>query len=131
AKENDVLLHTSWLADFINGVIKGAIYAAVGAAACALAAVTFPASLLVGAAVGFAFGFVFGEAVDALADSVSDLFPKSKNGKIKSGSPNVKTKSLPSARAAGKIPNEVLLGMIQVERENPPQKKAEQIVDGI
>ncbi|AHG19542.1 hypothetical protein Z042_07915 [Chania multitudinisentens RB-25] len=131
ARETDVLLHTSLLADFVSGVVKGAIYAAAGAIACAAMAVTFPASLLVGAAVGLAVGFVFGEAVDAVADTVASWFPPSEDGLIITGSDNVHTKKLPAARAAGKMKREALLSLIAYDKEHPPKGKAEQIAEGI
>lgn len=131
AREKDVLLHPSLLADFVSGVVKGAIYAAAGAVACVAMAVTFPASLLVAAAVGLAVGFVFGEAIDAVADAVADWFPPSADAFIVSGSPNVRTKALPAARAAGKMQRDALLSQIARDREEPPPGKAARIAAGI
>ncbi|MFD1801416.1 RHS repeat-associated core domain-containing protein [Mixta tenebrionis] len=122
AKLDDPLVHSSWFADFMGGVVKGAIYAAVGIGMVAL----------LGPVGGFlavmAFGFIFGEAVDALADLGSDIsdaildflgLKGPPDGIITSGSPDVRTKGKPAARAAGKIPAEVIRAELEAERENP------------
>lgn len=132
AKQNDTLAHTSLLADVISGVVKGAIYTAIGLAAVAATAATGGAALAVGLAAGAVGGFVLGEAIDAVSDGIGEFFGgTSLDATITTGSPNVKTKSLPSARAAGSIPHERLYALIEEERSNPPKNKALAIAEGV
>jgi RHS repeat-associated protein len=130
AKLDDPLVHSSWFADFMGGVVKGAIYAAVGIGAAFLMG---PWGFLAVIAVGF----IFGEAVDALADFVGELTDKAlealglkgpPDGIITSGSPDVRTKGKPAARAAGKIPAEVIRAELEAERANPSPQYPEALL---
>ncbi len=132
AKKDDTLAHTSIWADLVSGVVKGAIYAAIGIAAVAATAATGGAALAVGLAAGVAGGFVLGEAIDAVSDGIGELIGgTSLDATIVTGASNVKTKSLPAARAAGSIPHERLYALIEDERKNPPKNKALAIAEGV
>lgn len=121
AKKEDVLIHSSLLADFVSAVVKGAVYAgvAIGAAAAATAIIgtggtgALVAGYLLGglavAAVGYGLGGLIDKVSDAAgdaADAVLDFFNirGSPDGLIITGSPNVNIKGKPAARAAGKLP---------------------------
>lgn len=125
AKLHDPLVHTSLLADFVSSLVKGAIYVAVavGAAAAATAAVAatigsggtagpvvvFLISNIIIGGVGAGFGSLIDDIADgagALVDDALDFFGmKGKpDGLIVTGSPDVRIKKQPAARAAGKLP---------------------------
>ncbi|WP_370387697.1 RHS repeat-associated core domain-containing protein [Snodgrassella alvi] len=108
AREGDILLHTSLLADIAGAAVEMACYAAITAAASLAVFGTLATGGLAGFALGVVVGVVMGVSggsnkISELADSVSGLFPPSEDGKIKTGSPNTRTNTKPSARAAGII----------------------------
>jgi len=136
AKKDDVLVHTSLLADFVSSFVKGAIYVAVavGAAAAATAAVgvTIGSGGTAGPIIAFvvsglavnAVGAGFGDLIDNIADgagevtdSILDSFglKGAPDGLIVTGSPDVTIKKKPAARAAGKLPSAGELAKLEAE----------------
>ncbi|MEZ2603178.1 RHS repeat-associated core domain-containing protein [Kluyvera intermedia] len=136
AKLHDPLVHTSLLADFVSSLVKGAIYVAVavGAAAAATAAVAatigsggtagpvvvFLISNIIIGGVGAGFGSLIDDIADgagALVDDALDFFGmKGKpDGLIVTGSPDVRIKKQPAARAAGKLPPAGELAKLEAE----------------
>ncbi|NUF77488.1 hypothetical protein GY065_00765 [Snodgrassella sp. ESL0323] len=127
AREGDVLLHISLLADIASAAVEILCYAAIGAACIAVtagaiallggatiaaaaaagaAAVTAGAGTtvcLIGTALSAAAAYKLGNPISELADWVGSLFPPSEDGEIKTGSHNTRTNSKHSARAAGII----------------------------
>ena len=123
AREGDILLHTSLLADIAGAAVEIACYAAIATACIAAAAVAIGLFTTTGGAAALALGAVLGTAstsacvvgtivsvgvsialekyISQAADWVSSLFPPSEDGKIKTGSHNTRTNSKHSARAAG------------------------------
>ena len=123
AREGDILLHTSLLADIAGAAVEIACYAAIATACIAAAAVAIGLFTATGGAAALALGAVLGTAstsacvvgtivsvgvsialekyISQAADWVSSLFPPSEDGKIKTGSHNTRTNSKHSARAAG------------------------------
>ncbi|WP_218965809.1 DUF6531 domain-containing protein, partial [Snodgrassella alvi] len=125
AREGDVLLHTSLLADIVSAAVEIACYAAIGAAcvfvtagaialaggatiaaaaAAGAAAVTGGAGVavcLAGEIVSAAASYKLGNPISKFADWVASFLPPSEDGRIKTGSHNTRTNSKHSARAAG------------------------------
>ncbi|MEG0281086.1 MAG: RHS repeat-associated core domain-containing protein [Morganella sp. (in: enterobacteria)] len=137
AKLGDELFHQSMIADFVNGVVKGAAYVGLFVAAGALTAGTggLAAPLL-----AIAGGFVLGDVIDEVADCVSGWVDdalnffgvgRSADGKIISGSLNVRVKDKLAARAAGIVPNEKLIESIMADTQNPPKGKARSLAEGV
>ncbi|HAU9740022.1 TPA: hypothetical protein JFB80_005177 [Escherichia coli] len=121
AKMEDPLEHTSVLGDFMGGLVEGVCY---GVLFCASANP-------VGLAVGLTAGFIFSDVISEIGDTVSSWFPPDVAGTITSGSKNVNVKSKPAARAAGAVPDEILLALLEAEAANPPDSKGMQLVKGI
>jgi hypothetical protein len=127
AREGDVLLHTSLLADIASAAVEILCYAAIGAAcvfvtagaialaggatiaaaaAAGAAAVTGGAGIavcLAGEIVSAAASYKLGNTISEFADWVVSFLPPSEDGEIKTGSHNTRTNSKHSARAAGII----------------------------
>ncbi|NUF08132.1 DUF6531 domain-containing protein, partial [Snodgrassella sp. ESL0324] len=127
AREGDVLLHTSLLADIASAAVEILCYAAIGAACIAVtagaialaggatiagavtagaAAVTGGAGVavcIIGEIVSAAVTFELESYISEAADWVGSLFPPSEDGEIVTGSHNTHTNSKLSARAAGII----------------------------
>ncbi|MBI0067478.1 RHS repeat-associated core domain-containing protein [Snodgrassella sp. M0110] len=106
ARKGDVLLHTSMLADLVEAAVEIACYAAITAAVSLAILGTVAtgglAAFAIGVVVGVGMGLTGGDKlISGLAEKVSSIFPLSEDGKIKTGSQNTRTNSLPSARAAG------------------------------
>ncbi|MBI0159817.1 MULTISPECIES: hypothetical protein [unclassified Snodgrassella] len=125
AREGDVLLHTSLLADIVSTAVEMACYAVIGAAcvfvtagaialaggatiaaavAAGAAAVTGSAGVavcLAGEIASIAASYKLGNPISKFADWVASFLPPSEDGRIKTGSQNTHTNDLPSARAAG------------------------------
>ncbi|MGE9549320.1 hypothetical protein ACQP6D_09695, partial [Snodgrassella sp. CS2] len=126
AREGDILLHTSLLADIAGAAVEMACYAAITAAASLAVFGTLATGGLAGFALGVVVGVVMGVSggsnkISELADSVSGLFPPSEDGKIKTGSPNTRINKQPAARAAGTIDqNKELVG----DNAEPKQPKS-------
>ncbi|WP_180297838.1 DUF6531 domain-containing protein, partial [Snodgrassella alvi] len=123
AREGDILLHTSMLADIVGAAVEIATYAAITAAAAFLVF----GSITTG---GLAFSLVVGivmtmtggdNVVSNLADWVSSIFPLNEDGKITTGSHNTRTNSKPAARAAGTIDPSIEL----VDDSEQPQQPTE------
>ncbi|WP_218965433.1 DUF6531 domain-containing protein, partial [Snodgrassella alvi] len=126
AREGDILLHTSLLADIAGAAVEMACYAAITAAASLAVFGTLATGGLAGFALGVVVGVVMGVSggsnkISELADRVSGLFPPSEDGKIKTGSPNTRINKQPAARAAGTIDqNQELVG----DNAEPKQPKS-------
>ena len=58
AKLGDKLEHSSWIADFVSGLVKGAIYAAIGFVAVAATGLTGGAALALSVGVGLTAGLL-------------------------------------------------------------------------
>jgi len=125
AREGDVLLHTSLLADIASAAVEIACYAAIGAACVFVAAgaiallggATIAGALSAGAAAvttgagaavciigdiaSAAITYKLGDYISEFADWVASFLPPSEDGRIKTGSKNTRTNSKHSARAAG------------------------------
>ena len=106
ARKGDVLLHTSMLADLVEAAVEIACYAVITAAVSLAIFGTVAtgglAAFAIGVVVGVGMGLTGGDKlISGLAEKVSSIFPLSEDGKIKTGSKNTRTNSLPSARAAG------------------------------
>ncbi|NUF79455.1 hypothetical protein GY065_11160, partial [Snodgrassella sp. ESL0323] len=108
AREGDVLLHTSMLADLVEAAVEIVCYAAITAAVSLAIFGTVATGGLAGFAIGILVGVVMNltggdKLISGLAEAAaaSSIFPLSEDGKIKTGSQNTRTNSLPSARAAG------------------------------
>uniref|UniRef100_UPI001EF6CA91 DUF6531 domain-containing protein n=1 Tax=Snodgrassella communis TaxID=2946699 RepID=UPI001EF6CA91 len=123
AREGDILLHTSMLADIVGAAVEIATYAAITAAAAFL----LFGSITTG---GLAFSLVVGivmamtggdNVVSNLADWVSSIFPLNEDGKITTGSPNTRINSKPAARAAGTIDPSIELS----DNSEQPQQPTE------
>ncbi|WP_144353386.1 DUF6531 domain-containing protein, partial [Snodgrassella alvi] len=123
AREGDVLLHTSLIADIAGAAVEIACYTAITAAASFLilgAPFTGGTSALVlGVVVGIVMGASGGSSkISEFADWVSGLFPPSEDGRIKTGSPNTRTNGKPAARAAGTVDQSIEL----VDSSEQPQQ---------
>ena len=108
AREGDVLLHTSMLADLVEAAVEIACYAAITAAVSLAIFGTVATGGLAAFGIGILVGVVMNltggdKLISGLAEAASSIFPLSEDGKIKTGSKNTHTNSLPSARAAGII----------------------------
>ncbi|NUF77513.1 hypothetical protein GY065_00910, partial [Snodgrassella sp. ESL0323] len=125
AREGDVLLHTSLLADIVSTAVEMCCYAVIGAACIAVTAgaiallggATIAAAAAAGAAavtggagvavclageiVSAAVTYKLGDYISEFADWVASFLPPSEDGRIKTGSHNTRTNSKHSARAAG------------------------------
>ncbi|WP_312385105.1 DUF6531 domain-containing protein [Atlantibacter subterraneus] len=121
AKLKDPLEHTSAWGDFFGGLAEGVCY---GLLFCASANP-------VGLAVGLVAGFILSDVISEIGDTVSNWFPPDVAGTITSGSQNVSVKSLPAARAAGAVPDETLLALLQEEATNPPDGKGMRLLKGV
>ena len=125
------------IADFVNGVVKGAAYVGLFVAAGALTAGTGGlAAPLLAIAVGFVLGDVIDEVADCVSGWVDDALNffgvgRSADGKIISGSLNVRVKDKLAARAAGIVPNEKLIESIMADTQNPPKGKARSLAEGV
>ena len=142
AKLGDKLEHSSWIADFVSGLVKGAIYAGVAFVATTAIGLTGGLAFVVGTAAILTTGFVVGDVIDNFSDAVGDFIGelfggKNLDGEIITGSPNVKIKGKKAARAAGKPPLEQLAAenyaqaQDDSEPENPYLNKAKEIADRI
>ena len=101
AREGDVLLHTSLLADVVGAAVELGFYAAIS---------FLPGGLLVSFAVGVFMEMTGGnELLSKAADWVSSLFPPNEDGKIISGSSNTHINGKPAARAAGTVDQSIPL----------------------
>ncbi|PIT22794.1 hypothetical protein BGI37_13350 [Snodgrassella alvi] len=112
AREGDILLHTSILADIVGAAVEIATYAAITAAAGFLifGSIT-PGGLALSLVVGIVMAMTGGDnIVSNLADWVSSIFPLNEDGRITTGSHNTRTNSKPAARAAGIIDQSIELG---------------------
>ncbi|MCX8749853.1 hypothetical protein J3U75_10870, partial [Snodgrassella sp. B3088] len=111
AREGDILLHTSIWADIAGAAVELACYGAIG-----LIPGGFIVSTLVGIAVA-ASGL--NDVISDLSEEVSNLFPMAEDGVIISGSPNTRTNSKASARAAGAIDQSIELSDSSEEPQQP------------
>jgi len=118
AREGDILLHTSMLADIVGAAVEIGAYMAITAAAAAITGLTAGVGAVVlSVAVGVVLGATGGSSlISKMGDWVSSLFPPSEDGRIATGSSNVHTNSKPSARAAGTVNQSIPLP----EPEEPP-----------
>ncbi|WP_370470001.1 RHS repeat-associated core domain-containing protein [Snodgrassella alvi] len=121
AREGDILLHTSMLADIVGAAVEIACYAAITAAVgFAIFGTITTGGLLLSVLVGVLMAISGGDTVVSnLANWVSSLFPPSEDGKIKTGSPNTRTNSKASARAAGAIDQSIKLSDSSEEPQQP------------
>lgn len=136
AKKDDLLVHTSLLADFVSSFVKGAIYVAVAVGAAAAATAAVAATIGSGGTTGPVIAFVvsglvvngvgagFGDLIDDIADGAGELVDDAleffgikgdPDGRIITGSPNVTIKKKPAARAAGKLPSAGELAKLEAE----------------
>ena len=101
AREGDVLLHTSLLADVVGAAVELGFYAAIS---------FLPGGLLLSFAVGVFMEMTGGNALlSKAADWVSSLFPPNEDGRIISGSSNTRINGKPAARAAGTVDQNIPL----------------------
>ena len=138
AREGDVLLHTSLLADIASAAVEILCYAAIGAACVFVAAgaiallggATIAGAVSAGAAAvttgagaavclagdiaSAAITYKLGNPISEFADWAASFLPPSEDGRIKTGSKNTRTNSKPSARAAGIVK--------KAETEQAPQQ---------
>ncbi len=134
AREKDILLHTSLLADIAGAAVEIACYAAITAAASLLifgtpftgGASGLALTVLVGVVMGASGG---SSLVSEAADWVSGLFPPSEDGQIATGSKNTRTNSKRSARAAGTLDRSI--GLVAAEKEPEQPKSFVDITKGI
>ncbi|ORF21159.1 hypothetical protein BGI03_01825, partial [Snodgrassella alvi] len=128
AREGDILLHTSMLADLVEAAVEIACYAAITAAVSLAIFGTVAtgglAAFAIGVVVGVGMGLTGGDKlISGLAEKVSSIFPLSEDGKIKTGSKNTHTNSLPSARAAGIVkPAQEIANNEQPQQPQQPQQ---------
>ncbi|MBI0159709.1 MULTISPECIES: DUF6531 domain-containing protein, partial [unclassified Snodgrassella] len=118
AREGDILLHTSLLADIIGAAVE-VVCETVLAGACFGAAVLLigsagTAACVVGVIASVVASIVLEKKITQAGDFVSSLLSPSEDGRIKTGSQNTHTNSLPSARAAGIVK--------KAETEQAPQQ---------
>lgn len=121
AKMGDPLEHTSAWGDFFGGLVEGVCYGVLFLAA----------ANPVGLAAGLAAGFILSDVISEIGDTVSSWFTPDVAGMITSGAENVHIKSLPAARAAGVVPDDVLLALLQAEAVNPPDSKRMRLLKGV
>ena len=124
AREGDILLHTSLLADIASAAVEIACYAAITAAVSFAIFGTVSTGgiggLFVSCIVAFGMDMLGGDnAVSKLAEHVSGLFPPSEDGKIKTGSADTRINSKSAARAAGTVDQSIKLEEETKEPEQP------------
>ncbi|PIT55237.1 hypothetical protein BHC59_11270, partial [Snodgrassella alvi] len=108
AREGDVLLHTSMLADIAGAAVELAFFAAT----CAI-----PGGVVTAIVIGVIMEVSGADSlISDAADYVSSLFPLSEDGRITTGSPNTHTNGKPAARAAG------MLEPQSSEQSDPPEQ---------
>ncbi|ORF09443.1 hypothetical protein BGI03_03875, partial [Snodgrassella alvi] len=124
AREGDILLHTSLLADIASAAVEIACYAAITAAVSFAIFGTVSTGgiggLFVSCIVAVGMDMLGGDnAVSKLAEHVSGLFPPSEDGKIKTGSADTRINSKSAARAAGTVDQSIKLEEETKEPEQP------------
>lgn len=142
ARYTDPLMHTSLFADIISGIGEALVYVAIGAlAVAAVVAIVATggagaivlgcvAKALIGAAAGAFAGAAFGDQISSAVSSVANLVPKNPDAVIITGSLNTRTNGLFSARAAGSIATEDILGTLDQLRHSEKYKDDNQSDDG-